>query len=547
MEKKTLAMTLLLMLAVVWAGSGRSGLAAGEPVPGLAGDGPAGLMIGVPGRADGALARGGSAVALFGADDGLSTEGSQFFDHAAVGAGAVHGGDELGRALAAGDFDGDGDIDVAIGAPGEHVGGAEGAGAVYVLYRTAEGYPHHAQFWHQGIAGMGSAAEAGDRFGYALAAGDFDADGYHDLAVSAPYDSVGDPSVSRAGAVQVIYGSTAGLAVTGNQGWYQDSVGIEETAEQDDCFGETLASGDFNADGFADLAVGVPQENNGPAENAGAVQIIYGSSDGLSAAGNQVWRQGDGGIQEAAEAFDLFGSALAAGDFDADGDDDLAVGASQENLQAANEGVVHVLAGSPAGVSGAANQLWQQDLLAPELAEDGDMFGAALGAGDFNADGYVDLAIGVPREDLAAGLQAGVVHVLYGSDSLFMAGNGQMLQAPVPTASNLFGAALAAGDFDADGDADLAIGEPYADFSATEAAGRVSVYAATPSGFSNDVPQVFSLLASGNFAPGADDNFGFSLAALDASRSADPLPYRVYLPLAVRGGAGQLTAEASAD
>ena len=71
----------------------------------------------------------------------------------------------------------------------------------------------------------------------------------------------GNPGLgdSGAGAVNVIYGGPAGLAAPGNQIWHQDSDGIVGGAESFDRFGEALAAGDFNNDGFKDLAIGVPR------------------------------------------------------------------------------------------------------------------------------------------------------------------------------------------------------------------------------------------------------------------------------------------------
>jgi FG-GAP repeat len=66
---------------------------------------------------------------------------------------------------------------------------------------------------------------------------------------------------------------------------------------------------DFNNDGFADLAVGVPRESVGTITNAGAVSVLYGSATGLSAAGNQLWHQDSAGVADVAEDGDHFGTA----------------------------------------------------------------------------------------------------------------------------------------------------------------------------------------------------------------------------------------------
>ena len=75
-----------------------------------------------------------------------------------------------------------------------------------------------------------------------------------------------------------------------------------------------------------DLAIGVHLEDIGTTEDAGAVNVIYGSHSGLTAEGNQIWHQDSAGIAGSAEAGDLFGRSLAAGDFNGDGCDDLSIG-----------------------------------------------------------------------------------------------------------------------------------------------------------------------------------------------------------------------------
>jgi len=94
---------------------------------------------------------------------------------------------------------------------------------------------------------------------------DFNNDGADDLAVGAPGEDVG--SVGDAGSVNVLYGTAGtGLSGSGSQ-LFTQPVSAVEVGDQ---FGSALASGDFNDDGFADLAVGAPGEDVGSVPDAGA-------------------------------------------------------------------------------------------------------------------------------------------------------------------------------------------------------------------------------------------------------------------------------------
>jgi FG-GAP repeat len=113
-----------------------------------------------------------------------------------------------------------------------------------------------------------------------------------------------------------------------DQLWSQDSTGIKDTAEVDDGFGSALTMGDFDGDGYDDLAVGVPFEDNNVATDFGATNVLYGSPSGLTDTGDQFWSQDSADVNGVIEDedSDWFASALAAGDFNGDGRDDLGIG-----------------------------------------------------------------------------------------------------------------------------------------------------------------------------------------------------------------------------
>ena len=149
------------------------------------------------------------------------------------------------------------------------------------------------------------------------------------------------------------------IRADGNQLWEENQLtdGVAEEANQ---FGAAVAISDLNSDGFADLAIGVPGDNAGPLVAAGAVRVLYGTPTGLSAIGDQFWNQNR--LTGGSEAGDRFGSALAAGDFDSDGFNDLAVGVPNEDIRGiSNAGAVNVIYGTATGLTATASQLWHRN------------------------------------------------------------------------------------------------------------------------------------------------------------------------------------------
>ena len=396
------------------------------------------LAIGVPYEDVGSIQDAGAVNILYGSPFGLKgvwrTDGGrpgydmindQIWDQDSSGVlDQAEAGDRFGQSLAVGDFNNDDIDDLAIGVPMEDIGTIQDAGAVNILYGSREGLtsdPNH--LLYQDVSRhLPGRSEAGDRFGWSLASGNFDNDEGDDLAVGVPMEDIG--SRVDAGAVNVIYGAAGfGLYVRDSQIWHQDSSRIEGGAEAGDRFGLDLAVGDFDDDEYADLAIGVPYEDVGAIQDAGAVNVIYGAASGLTSSGDQIWDQNVGGMQDSSEHRDRFGLSLAADDFDGDGRDDLAVGVPYEDVNwMADAGGVSVIYGAASGLTASDNQFWHQDSYGIYgVAEQGDRFGLGLMTGQFTggrrSDDYADLAIGVPFEDIGSRADAGAVNVLYGASS----------------------------------------------------------------------------------------------------------------------------------
>lgn len=232
-------------------------------------------------------------------------------------------------AFVRGDFDDDELMDLVVSSPETDCG----KGVVYVLSGAGG-----VTVWTRDTPGLlGSGVACDDHFGASLTVGDFDGDGYDDLAIGTPGAS--DPGPTASGVVHVIYGSSSGLTTTGDPMWHQDVAGIQGDSEAYDYLGDSLTVGDFNCDGYDDLAIGVPREDLGiiaPVVDAGAVNVIYGRSSGLSTL-NDIWFEGSGGVGGSAEAGDHFGAALASGNFNGDSNNDipcsdLAISAPDEDV-----------------------------------------------------------------------------------------------------------------------------------------------------------------------------------------------------------------------
>lgn len=481
------------------------------------GDGFADLVAGIPfedltGSDEGAVAL------ILGGAAGLTTTDYLVHRDVASVEGTAASGDAFGYSIATGDFDGDCLDDIAVGVPDDDVDGLSNAGSVHIFYGTALGFPGTDEIWHPNVAGILGASEANAHWGRVLEVGDFNGDGMDDLAVGVPYEDIG--SITDTGVVNVIYGSASGLTAAGNQLWNQNSAGIQDVSAVGEHFGYALAAGDFNRDGFDELVVGVPDQAIGGASSAGAIHIIRGSINGLTSTGNQFFHEDNSGLPTSAKADDEFGSALAAGDFDGDGIDDLAVGVPGETVSLhLRAGSVTVLYGTDTGINTSGSEAWKQSssgiLDGPERD---DRFGRVLVAADFDGDGFEDLAVGVPNEELGGEDNAGAVNVIYGgSGGLSSAGNQFWNQdagtiVGLAEANDYFGYSMTAADYNGDGFMDLCVGVPYEDVDARTNAGAVNVIFGAATGLTSTGNQILHQDSAGILdVAETSDRFGYGL------------------------------------
>jgi hypothetical protein len=513
-----------------------------EVIADFNGDGYADLAIGSPD--EGILFNGsnraeaGAVSVIYGTVSGLSANGNQVWTRADADIYRDPDAyDHFGYALTVGDFDDDGYDDLAVGVPDSYAWppDQDNAGVVQVIYGSAAGLTaDRDELWAQTSNNVPGDAETNDRFGAALSTGDYNYDGYSDLAIGVPGETI--DGISGAGAVNVIYGSASGLTTTTYipHMIHQNLSGVTDQAETTDYFGFALASGDFNSDTIDDLAVGIPDEDiptpGGNLTDAGAITVFHGAGYGLvdtitNSADDHYWyADSNPYVEGALEEYDRFGHSLAAGDFNNDSYDDLAVGLPSETHGSGGgsilfAGAINVFHGSITGINATASwpaRIWHQDSPGmPDEPEFAERFGYSLAAGDFDNDGYEDLAIGIPYEGNGSGNNFGAVQIMYGTSiGLVTAGNDFLVEGPLLSENNdQFGHTLTVDDFNADGYMDLAIGVPNDTPDAVLNTGSVIVRHSNENGLpGNLLQQVWHQGSPGIIgAPESGDAFGASL------------------------------------
>ncbi len=334
------------------------------------------------------------------------------------------------------------------------------------------------------------ADQADTDLGAALASvGDVNGDRFPDVAIGAPRFDSGE---GDEGKVFVFYGSASGLSTT--PAWTAESNQISAN------FGFSLAGGDFNDDGFGDVAAGADLYDNAQREE-GLIFLWYGSALGLGPNGtpaNADW------FAESDQATARLGFSLArAGDVNGDGIHDLIAGARDHTLGAqSKDGLAAIWLGRPGGFvrgSGLGAADWIVDSDAT-----GSQFGHIVaGAGDTNGDGYDDVLVGAPEYPGAAGGPRGRAFLFLGTRTVpevpasWFAGNG---------AQSGFSVA-GAGDVDGNGYADVLVGAPGHTVAAGSE-GKASLYLGGPGGLS-------TVAAWNVFGSGEGSQLGAALAGVE--------------------------------
>jgi hypothetical protein len=412
----------------------------------------------------------------------------------------------FGNSLVSGNFNGDGFDDLAIADLDEVDTTANGvhAGAVWIFPGSADGLQiEAAQHINQSTAGVPGSSEAEDWFGGSLAAGDITGDGRDELAIGLPNESLG--SAISTGGVIVLKGSGTGIVSTGALWLDQNVTGVPGTSESNDGFGWSLAIGKVNTNIYRDLIIGTPLENyadNGT--GSGMITQFWGGAAGVSLSG--VTSVTGAAITNAIKVtgtyvFD-FGFNIAVGDTNKDGYGEVIVGAAGAEVGwDYAPGAVVSIVGRSTGLSTTGVKVLSQDTAnVAGSTEDDDWFGDSIAVGDVTGDGYSDVLVGVPGEDIGTLAEAGSIVLLRGSSSGLTGTGSQSLDqssALVPGSAetnDYFGDAVTLLNLNGTGALEAVVGSP-----GEEVAGDTAGF---PSGSTTDFPVSSTGLGTGTSTSG---------------------------------------------
>ena len=399
-------------------------------------------------------------------------------------------GAETGYSVSSGDINGDGTPDIIIGSPNTRAGDKDKnkGGKVYCLYGKNKMNDALSVNDSEIIFSHKSSSEK-DWLGHTIAAGDINGDGVSDLLIGAPFMR------DRSGAVFVVFGKEG---LSGESDIKEMADIFIYGANKRNMAGYSVAIGDINSDGFADIIIGAPSSDKG----RGEVYVIYGGKElkreinlgdsyDLRIAGKEGSDRGFFVFSEKSEQRgDSAGYTVASADINGDGIFDIMIGApgADGNNNKNDSGEVYVIYGR-GGLKGNLDLYKDADMTISGAFE-GDSAGYSIACGDINKDGISDVIIGSPNAGFKGGEnRQGAVYIVYGkskdeipryarndssgvkidlgreADAVINGKIGQEERSGILSQSGgipryYFGYSLSVGDFNSDENADIAVGAP---------------------------------------------------------------------------------------
>jgi len=413
-----------------------------------------------------------------------------------------------------GDLDGNGAIDIVIGAPGDD-DGASRAGAVWVLFLDNSGAVLSYQKISATQGNFTGTLDSGDEFGTAVAyMGDKDGDGNEDIMVGSPGDD--DGGSGRGAAWLLLLGD--GGAVLENYKVSDTAGDFPGTLDDNDNFGAALTRMRYwmGETPHELVVVGAPNDDDSQTDS-GAAWVVSLTALGAVTYTQKV-SQTEGLFSQLIDDWVRFGISLAPiGDLNDDGVIDMVAG-DMDNDDSFR-GAVWILFLNDDGTVKAHQKIgWKAGGFTGVLDEMDEFGHGAAGLGDLDNDGVEDIAVGAPLDD-DGGTDRGAVWILFLNADGTVKGHQKIADhvggfEGTLTEFGQFGVSLTGlGDVNGDGLYELAVGAPYDSELGIER-GAVWVLSLLSDGTVDSAPKIND--AHGGFTGVLDnqDHFGYSVTGL---------------------------------
>jgi len=412
-----------------------------------------------------------------------------------------------------GDLNGDGAIDLVVGAAFDDTGSAD-RGAIHIHFMSSNprGTMEPASTVKvDDSTTNGPVLADSDGYGRSVTLiGDLNGDGVGDVAVGSDLDDAGG---TDRGAVHIHFMNTDG-SVDGTVE-INDTTTNGPVLSDTDRYGRSVASiGDLNGDGVGDIAVGAFLDDAGGTDR-GAVHIHFMNTDGTIDSTVEINdTTTNGPVLSDSDGYGR--SVTSIGDLNNDGVGDIAVGAYTDNTGGTDRGAVHISFMNTNGSIDSTVKIDDTTTNGPVLS-DSDLYGGSIASiGDLNSDGVADIAVGAYHDD-SSGTDRGAIHIHFmntdGSIDSTVEINDATTNGPVLSDSDRYGSSVASlGDLNSDGVGDIAVGA-YTDDTGGTDRGAVHISFMNTNGSIDSTVKIDDTTTNGPVLSDSD-NYGYSLAAM---------------------------------